>query len=116
MTENENIILRDKLSAIRDELEDATKEINSLTELQKVQKNELDSYSGKFKIYLLELLKFCLENIKKLTAENEILHEELDDLTEQKKDLEKEIAVFTEEVNIRVDEWKVFSPFHCLMF
>ncbi|KAH0821762.1 hypothetical protein GEV33_001029 [Tenebrio molitor] len=90
-SEKENIVLREKLTNVRDELAIATKELTLLTENLKGSKIQLNESS---------------EQIRKLTAENENLQDEIREILEQKRHFEQEMEEFTEEVNIRVDEWK----------
>ncbi|XP_056644391.1 centrosomal protein of 290 kDa [Diorhabda sublineata] len=68
--ENENTVLRDKLSKVRDELSVATKEIVSMVDSLKVKDEKLRENS---------------ENIEKLSLENEHLKEEYSNLKQEKQ-------------------------------
>ncbi|CAH0553139.1 unnamed protein product [Brassicogethes aeneus] len=89
--EKENLILRDKLSKIRDDLATATDEINLMTE-------RLNGSNVK--------LAESLEQYQNLVAENEVLKEQIQTLNEEKEVVELKIEEFTTEINNRVIEWK----------
>lgn len=51
-----------------------------------------------------------------MTAEKDNLQEEMNDILSQKRQFEQEMEEFTEEVNVRVDEWKVRIPITFIIF
>ncbi|XP_060525387.1 centrosomal protein of 290 kDa-like isoform X2 [Cylas formicarius] len=89
--ENENTVLREKLSTLKEELFNATNEIVSLTE------------SLKAKDLIAEENAAALV---KASALVETLECELDDVKKEKLKLEREIAEFSTEVESKVDKWK----------
>ncbi|XP_045460169.1 centrosomal protein of 290 kDa [Harmonia axyridis] len=89
--EKENILLREKLAHVRDELAVATSEIQSQT----------DKLSA-FDIQLRD----SNESIKKLTIDNELLQEDIQELSDQKTKQEERMAEFTEEINKRIEDWQ----------
>ncbi|XP_044259542.1 centrosomal protein of 290 kDa-like isoform X2 [Tribolium madens] len=91
IAEKENVVLREKLETVRDELAAATKELTMLTENLKASKIQQNEFS---------------DNLTRVLAENENLRDEIHEILEQKQNFEREMEEFTEEVNMRVDEWK----------
>ncbi|KAK9884909.1 hypothetical protein WA026_009147 [Henosepilachna vigintioctopunctata] len=89
--EKDNVVLREKLANVRDELAVATSEIQCQTE----------------KLVSLDLqLKDSQETIQRLTVDNELLHEEIEEVTAKKNQAEVHLAEFSEEMNKRVEQWQ----------
>ncbi|KAL3280012.1 hypothetical protein HHI36_017520 [Cryptolaemus montrouzieri] len=89
--EKENLVLREKLANVRDELASATTEIQR--QMEKLGAADLQ-------------LKESEDTIKKVTIDNELLLEEIQELTAQKTKVEEHLSEFTEEINKRIEDWQ----------
>ncbi|XP_034174302.2 centrosomal protein 290kDa [Osmia lignaria lignaria] len=89
--EKDNIVLKERLTTLTQEMEDATQKMNEMTE-------ELGSAyikSTEFK-----------EKLQQLEHENAALVAQIEEITEQQMDRDKVIDEFGAAIDVRINEWK----------
>ncbi|XP_017769408.1 PREDICTED: LOW QUALITY PROTEIN: centrosomal protein of 290 kDa-like [Nicrophorus vespilloides] len=106
--EADNLVLRTKLSAVRDELSDATENLEKEVENGRINGVKLKDI--RFAIFILFteyfLFYYYLESLESIDKENESLKLQVQDIVEDRKIREEEFEKFTQEIDKRIVNWK----------
>lgn len=116
--DKENERLKEQLTTLKDEMEDATGKMNDMTEELHLSQTKVEDYKGILLFVFLHnisnvlnniIYKCCviLDKIAKLEQENGALITQIEEITAQQIDRDKMLDEFGTAIDARISEWKV---------